>query len=182
MMKSNQRVTITKKMLKDGLMKLLNKKPLDKINITELCREAGINRTTFYRYYELPKDILTEMQNDFFEEIYSHIEAPISVNDIELFFSYLSDHTELVKLFFKYNTNSEADLSKVFAQIISGLPENLMPEIFRNIDENRSKLLLSYLSGGTYFLVRKWIIEDIPMQSKEVTRLVLSILNTERIF
>ena len=37
-------------MLKEGLLRLLKKKPLDKINIVELCSEASSNRTTFYRY------------------------------------------------------------------------------------------------------------------------------------
>jgi len=64
----NQRVTVTKRMVKEGLTRLLEKKPLDKINITELCQEAGVNRTTFYRYYELPRDVLTEMQDEFLKK------------------------------------------------------------------------------------------------------------------
>lgn len=70
-------------------MRLLDKKPLEKINITELCQEAGINRTTFYRYYELPKDVLTEMQNDFFEETFDHFQKPLTVSDIERLFCLL---------------------------------------------------------------------------------------------
>ncbi len=65
MVGSNQRVAVTKRMVQEGLMRLLEKKPLEKINITELCQEAGINRTTFYRHFELPRDVLTEMQNAF---------------------------------------------------------------------------------------------------------------------
>ena len=61
-LKDNQRTIITKRMLKEGLLRLLKTKPLDKINIVELCNESGINRTTFYRHYELPKYIINEMQ------------------------------------------------------------------------------------------------------------------------
>ncbi len=38
MVESNQRVVVTKRMVKEGLMRLLEKKPLEKIYITELCQ------------------------------------------------------------------------------------------------------------------------------------------------
>ncbi len=97
MMELHQRVVVTKRMVKEGLMRMLEKKPLEKINITELCQEAGINRTTFYRYYELPRDILTEMQNEFFEETFECFQKPLTVSDIERLFVCLSEHSELVK-------------------------------------------------------------------------------------
>lgn len=68
-LKDSQRTIITKRMLKEGLLRLLKTKPLDKISIAELCRESGINRTTFYRHYEVPKDILKEMQTEFIKEM-----------------------------------------------------------------------------------------------------------------
>jgi len=100
MVESNQRVLITKRMLKEGLMRLLNDKSLDKISITKLCRESGINRTTFYRHYEWPRDVLMEMQNDFIAETFDHFQKPMTVSDVERFFTCLADHVDLVKLFF----------------------------------------------------------------------------------
>lgn len=50
-MKDDQRVTLTKRLLQEGLLRLLETKEIDKINVTELCRESGINRATFYRHY-----------------------------------------------------------------------------------------------------------------------------------
>ncbi len=126
MAESNQRVVVTKRMLKEGLMRLLKNRPLEKISITELCQEAGINRTTFYRYYELPRDVLTEIQNNFFAETLEHFQKPMSVGDMEGFFT--------------------------------------------------------YLAGGTYFLARKWIMEDMPMSPKEVAAVALSVLDKERVF
>ena len=47
----NQRIRITKRMLREALIRLLGKKPIEKIRVQELCQEAQINRTTFYKYY-----------------------------------------------------------------------------------------------------------------------------------
>ena len=68
-MKSDQLVIITKMMLKEALLKLLHTRQLNKITITDLCRESGINRATFYRHYEEPKDILNEIRYSIFEDI-----------------------------------------------------------------------------------------------------------------
>lgn len=43
---------ITKNVLAASLKKLLLKKPLDKITITDLTEEAGINRMTFYYHFQ----------------------------------------------------------------------------------------------------------------------------------
>ncbi len=176
----NQRVAVTKRMVKEGLVQLLEKKSLDKINITELCQEAGINRTTFYRYYELPKDVLTEMQNEFFEETFEQFHKPWTVNDIEHFFVCLSEQAELVKLFFQYN--SDTDWAGIFTNIYNSFREMMMIKAFRNLDENSAKLLSTYLAGGAYFLVRQWIMEDIPMPPEDVAAIVLNILDKDRIF
>lgn len=180
MAESNQRVAVTKRMVKEGLMRLLAKKPLEKINITELCKEAGINRTTFYRYYELPRDVLAEMKRDFFEEAFAHFQKPLTADDIKRLFVRLSEHAELVKLFFQYS--SDTDWAHIFNQISTSFPGLKMTKAFQNLDVDSAKLLSAYLAGGAYFLARQWIMEEIPMSPDEVAAIALNILDTERVF
>jgi len=180
MAKINQRVAVTKRMVKEGLLRMLEKKPLEKVNITELCQEAGINRTTFYRYYELPRDILTEMQNEFFEETFGHFQKPLTVGDIKYLFVCLFEHAKLVKLFFRYN--SDTDWTNIFTRIYYSFPEMRMTKAFQNLDENSAKLLSTYLAGGAYFLARQWIMEDIPLPPEEVAEIALNILDKDRVF
>ena len=63
--KENQRVRLTKLMLKDALVDLLEKTPLQQITITEICERAEINRTTFYKYYSSECDLYDDIENDF---------------------------------------------------------------------------------------------------------------------
>jgi len=180
MVESNQRVVVTKRMLKEGLMRLLKDKPLDKISITELCREAGINRTTFYRHYEWPRDVLTEMQNDFFAETFDYFQKPMTAGDVERFFTCLAEHVELVKLFFQYNSNT--DWTQLFTRIYTSFRTKQMAKVFQNIDEIHAELLSAYLAGGAYFLARKWIMDDMPISPKEVATIALSTLDKDRVF
>ena len=63
--KINQRVAVTKRLLKESLIEILSKKTIRKVTVTELCLRAGINRSTFYAHYRIPSDILTEIKKDF---------------------------------------------------------------------------------------------------------------------
>ena len=60
----NQRVRLTKRMLKDALISLMQDLPFDRITVKRLCEEAGINRTTFYLHYADTEQLLIEAEND----------------------------------------------------------------------------------------------------------------------
>ena len=45
------RVRYTKMVIRDSIIKLVQEKPFHRISLTEVCRMAEINRTTFYKYY-----------------------------------------------------------------------------------------------------------------------------------
>ena len=71
----NQRVRLTKALLKNALIHILQKKPIEKITIYELCDQAQINRTTFYKYYGSQYDLLNDIENDLFSELDRHLAA-----------------------------------------------------------------------------------------------------------
>lgn len=59
------RVVKTKKAIYQALTHILRNKSLTDINVSELCRQAGVNRGTFYFHYEEVGDVFKE----FFEEV-----------------------------------------------------------------------------------------------------------------
>lgn len=52
--------------IKEAFMRLLNKKPFDKITVKEIVEECGINRNTFYYHYE---DIYALLQSVLDDEV-----------------------------------------------------------------------------------------------------------------
>ena len=62
---------LTRRLLKEALLRLLESAPLDKISVTQLCQEAGVNRATFYRHYTSQEDVLQEIQQDTLDNIQS---------------------------------------------------------------------------------------------------------------
>ena len=67
--KINEKVIKTKKRLSKSLINLLKEKAITEIDVSQLCQFAGIHRTTFYKHYESPRDLLNELINEFFKKI-----------------------------------------------------------------------------------------------------------------
>ena len=99
MEKENQRITLSKRLLKEALLRLLTRKQLDQITVSELCGEASINRATFYRHYGTPRDVLKDIEWDCSRELRSTMIKPRTMADIrkvtEHICVYLYDHADL---------------------------------------------------------------------------------------
>ena len=50
----------TKAAFLEAFCRLSRSEDPEKITVSALCREAGVNRTTFYKYYDVPADIIIE--------------------------------------------------------------------------------------------------------------------------
>lgn len=62
--KEDKRVVKTKKAVKDALLRLLAQKDFKQISITDLAREAGINRATFYMHFTSTHDVVSAIGVD----------------------------------------------------------------------------------------------------------------------
>lgn len=76
MNKNDLRIIKTKQSLHQALIKLLNKKPLEQIKITELCKEANINRGTFYLHYTDVGDVFADFFSEIMKDLKESYEEP----------------------------------------------------------------------------------------------------------
>ncbi len=152
----NQRIRLSKMLLKNALIKLLKEKPLEKITIYELCAEAQLNRVTFYKYYGSQFELLTDIENDCFrklEEILSDndsdgedclcrmLEALLADEDhFKVLINALPDKDFSTKLF---------DLPTIRQQLDMAIPDTFT-------DEEREQLRLFFYQGG-YAMIREWL-------------------------
>ena len=72
----NRRVRMTKQLLKDALMELLEQKELTSITVTAICERADVHRSTFYKYYTDPADLMRDIEQDFLKMIPMPNEVP----------------------------------------------------------------------------------------------------------
>lgn len=61
----NRRSERTREKLKDALLELMGEKPCSQVCVAELCRQAGVSRSTFYAHYDGVHSVLQELMSDF---------------------------------------------------------------------------------------------------------------------
>lgn len=62
----NRSVRNTKRRLREGLLKLMEEKPINEISVKELTDLVDVNRGTFYFHYQDIYDLLRAMEDEFF--------------------------------------------------------------------------------------------------------------------
>ncbi|MDO4467646.1 MAG: TetR/AcrR family transcriptional regulator [Bacillota bacterium] len=61
------RIQKTRKALKQALVRLLSEKSFEKISVTDICKESGISRITFYTHYDHKFDLAQEIFSDYIQ-------------------------------------------------------------------------------------------------------------------
>lgn len=180
-MKDNQRVAVTKRMLKEGLLRILEEKPLEKIHVNELCRESGINRATFYRHYETPHDVLGELEMDIVGEFLTNVSKrqPRTLQEAQKILESLCTHVYNNASIFKvlFRCNSDEDMRQKLTVFYRQLWELRKDEMMLpHLDEESVMMLITMLGGGCYCLLRYWIIYDIQKSPKEIAAIMCNVI------
>ena len=174
--KENQRIALTKRLLKESLLQLIAEKSIHSITVSELCETAGINRSTFYNHYGCPTDVLTDIEEGVVSDL-EHIwqkdgagkNWPINKR-VEALCGYLQDHRNLAKLLFRNSdTNSGFASRMINASLVR---ETYEKELAYAQSQDNIKLAITFLSNGTYHMIRQWILEDVPKTPEEMGDLV----------
>lgn len=182
MSKTNQRVSITKRLLKEGLLRLLEKKTINKISVSELCQEAEINRSTFYRHYETPRDVLEEITSDQVSLFLSYAASDKNAQNMKGFITqlcaFLYDRKDMVKIFLR--NNMEVDFTSIF-QTLSQHFLSAKTVIYKGqaVDSDTLKLLDSFFSAGMYALISQWITEDIHKTAEEIADIIYCFIDRD---
>ncbi len=71
----NQRVRLTKKLLQNNLMEMLETESIHRISIKSLCAQAGVNRSTFYKYYGSQYGLLREIEEETAGKVFAILES-----------------------------------------------------------------------------------------------------------
>jgi len=170
----NQRVMLTKRLLKDSLLSLLESRSIDAISIKELCLSAGINRSTFYAHYDSVRSVLAEIENGIIEDVkkicqskrYGTHEKLVRVCD----HLYKMKSVELIL----FKNNAGENLSDIFDTMDIELRQVRRIKYSKEEEE----LILSFFNYGMFNLIKTWLVKDIHKTPEEIADLILNrILN-----
>ena len=178
MNKENQRVMLTKRLLKENLIQLLMEKDIYQISIRELCDAAGINRTTFYRYYGSQFDLLGEMENDLIERIKNMLidqESDVSAQTLTSICAYIEENINLCRLLI--NNNIDPEFSSRLFQMES-IQLGLLNTLQNSFSADDLEYVSAFVINGSFRLIQKWLNKDDREPPEKIATLVVNLVGS----
>lgn len=172
--RENQRIMLSKRLIKESLTRLLASESIHKISVRMLCEEAGINRSTFYKYYGSQYDVLTEMENDLIGSIRDTLDdrdngPGAAARKIQAICSYLERNLAFVRTLVGNNVDPD------FPGRLFSLPQirlMILERLAGRYDGESQEYIYSFLVNGCYSLVQDWLSRNSGKHFNEIALLL----------
>lgn len=168
----DRRITKTRKSIQNAYLNLLRQKGTEKITISDIAREADIDRKTFYLHYDSTEDIIREYAEEKTRELLTRL-------TIRSFFSLSFDR----KIFAK-EVNSMLAEHLEFCRMVAGNPSlgffwnevqnvtvDILSEIYARhsrLPESDLKIQVSFFVAGAMYVYQRWLRDEIPCSMEEL--------------
>lgn len=171
-MAENRRVRMTKKIIKDALLELLDKKPLDKITVTDICNTADLNRSTFYAHYEDATQVLREIEADVMQQLPMQSDYLTAENSEKFltmltdFFRYIRENETLFRILLL--KTGRVSFNQRLAATVMGKyhKQNLIR------DSLIERYRYIYCVNGALELLKEWVGSHFPIEDRKFAELL----------
>ncbi len=174
-----RRIQKTKYAIYKALLGLLEKEDLKGITIRELCSCAGINRSTFYKYYGSQYDVLTEMGDAFLSDLSRQLPDTVSAdqNQVERqvarCLQKIMEQRQLVMLLMSHPDGEEFE-EKLFA--VPKIDKLLDEALSYCTDEAERKATFSFAIHGSCHLIEEWLKNGCRQTPEQEAKLILKLV------
>jgi len=183
--KEDRRVRKTKKVLRKGLIELLNEKSIQKITIRELTDKVDIHRSTFYANFNDIYDLYCHMEDTVVQEIIDIVSEDYAFNPYILWtklVDYINRNRQLSRLFFSGNINT------AFFERLIGLFKNMCIDCWRkeyhvtNTSDEMNYYAQYCLSGGLG-IIGMWVSANFEYPADKLVTMLAEIdVNAGKMF
>ena len=151
----------TKKAIQESFLKLLTERPLSKITVKDIVADCGVNRNTFYYYFEdMPKLIESIVEEDAAEIIQSYPTIEKFEDCLEAAITYaLAKKRAVLHIYHSANREIyEMYLWKVCDHTVNAYVTSVLQG--KSVRESDLAIVKEYLSGLAFGLFSRWLKND----------------------
>ncbi len=185
------RIIKTKQALHDALLTLLSQKPLEQISIAEICREAKVNRGTFYLHYEQKEGgLFEEYFQEIMEDLYQSYEEPyravttLDTNQLDPNTIRIFHHIERFKMFYRIVFSKNVPLTyyyMLFDGIYSLLKRDITSHHVHQMEDHISiDYYSAYQANAIIGLIIQWYRGDFSDSVTMLNQQLAAILKNVR--
>ncbi len=158
------RARATRRHLDETLLALLHEEPISHVTVTELCRRAHVNRSTYYVYFDNPLAQLDELEAAAIDGLVAQVDHMEMQNGfsrerlqaiVEETISYIAGHEDVFRVL--WSPHGSATFER---RLLTALGMRALTAGERTTPEAQQHLLQCvYSLAGTFALVRYWLAE-----------------------
>lgn len=160
------RIKKTKKAIADAFLTMASQKPIEKITVTDIVKEAQINKSTFYAHYHDIYDLMDELRNEAIEMVVSNMHYLSNLfDDPRLFFLEMYDalsicKSESIQPFSSSNRTFSEQLSQAMRK--KAVEQGLHPDRYHMVS-----VLLTFTINGIIALHKTSVTSPIEVEDIE---------------
>lgn len=159
--KKNRNALRSIRLIKEAFLELLATEPYEKITVTDVTREAGLNRGTFYAHFDDMDDLLHQVIDEVVERASELLQQSFDTD-------FLENPLPILEKLGKYMSESYGLYGRVLNSASSDIFVKSLGAMFekkvhgwidaQNVDDPTTQLMLSdYLVGGVLRTYRAWM-------------------------
>lgn len=169
-----------------ALLSLLEKKPFEYITISEICEDAGVNRSTFYLHYENTADLLKEATTYVLDNFASYFSVDMEsiaskyencdlqelnfINEKYLhpYLSFIKENQRLFAAVLSQPTtfDSKAIFQRLFDDVFNPILDR-----FHYPRDEQQYVMMFYLNGITA-IITEWLKEDCRKNIADISEII----------
>ncbi|MBO5248346.1 MAG: TetR family transcriptional regulator C-terminal domain-containing protein [Clostridia bacterium] len=169
-----------------ALLSLLKKKPFEYITVCEICKQAGVNRSTFYLHYETVGDLLNETTRYVLKDFLSYFSAETksiarNLKSCELdelifvcdkyltpYLTYIEAKKEIFSTVLRHNKT--LGFEDVYQRMFDNIFNPILDR-FHYPTSDRRYVMMYYLNGITA-IITEWLKDDCKKSTAEISEII----------
>ena len=168
-----------------ALIRLMETRPFPTVSVTELCREADVQRSTFYAHYHNTMELLIDAVQKILEDFGSYWQEKtieemafpyLTERNLTLLLTYIEEHRSVAAAFLR------EDSPALKNQIVDWIAEHMTYPYTKNIgDRVFADYIVRFYLASIREIVARWLERDCAERREEICRIILTCLDRTRL-
>lgn len=168
--KMNRKRAYSQRVIQEAFLELSKTTLINKITVTDICRVADVNRTTFYSNYDDISALVQSIVSELHQKLYSIMAQYDRMDNEEFYIALLTIIKENATLCLIMPQLSEREFKAM--QIDFSFPIKARSRRTRKTDPNQFNIAMEYIMWGTGLVIVKWLRRgmrpEIPVLAKQL--------------
>lgn len=177
---NNRRAMETRQRIQETLLKMLEEQELDQISVSQLCKRADINRSTFYAHYNDVTDLIQEIEMEIGAELLGELPQEQLVTESVMRLDYLTMLLGRIRnhqLFYRaYMSSSygQRQMNWGFAQLLDGVMRPYMQRL--GIGDTELEYYFAFFKEGLEAVIRRWVFRNCAETPEYLTHILANMM------